>query len=96
MRFPSLTLVGCIISERKLKEAKHWLKTVNVKCPLIYRVRYNSVLENQGPDKGAMKEKAYVFRRNFQLMLGHTVTGTYFCCIGKVESDRCWECSSQA
>lgn len=43
-----------------------------------------------------MQETAYVSRRYFQLKSGHTVMGTYLKPLGKIETDLCLQCISQA
>lgn len=43
-----------------------------------------------------MKAAVYVSRRYFQLKSGQAITGTYLRHIGKTETDKWWECTSQA
>lgn len=95
-RFTLLTHIVRTMSERKWKESKHWFRTENDRRPPLQQARYDPTLECEGLDAAAMKEAAYVMRRYIQLKIGHTVTGTYLYLIGKVNTDRYWECTSEA
>lgn len=53
-RFASFVHVGCTISERMWKGAKHWFRTESDRCPPLHRARYDSAFQCQGPDKISM------------------------------------------
>lgn len=87
--FASLTDVRRTITERKWREARHWLRIRLDDQGTMQRARYNLVLEVQGPNEEAMDTMTQVSLRYFQLKSGHAVTGAYLHRIGKTDSDRC-------
>lgn len=81
--FTSLVYIGRRVTERKLKETKHWFPNRHESCGHIQRAQYNPGLETQEPDVAAMRRQTYISHWYFQLMSGHAAIGTFLKCIGK-------------
>lgn len=62
----------------------------------LQRTWYDTALERQGSDTEAIKTVRLVSGLYFQLKLGHAVIWIYLHCKGMIETNRCWECTSQA
>lgn len=85
--------MGRTVMEGKWKEAKHSFRTESDRYSPLKRGWYDPAHESQGPDTAAIQRAAKVSRQYFQFKSRYAVIGMYLQCIGKTETNRCWECT---
>lgn len=95
-RFVSLAHINRTLIERKWEASKHWFKARYEGRTDLQPARYDTVLDTEGQDEEALREKTHIARAYYQLKSGDTVTDTYLKQIDRRDSDRCWECGSLA
>lgn len=65
-------------------------------APPLQRALHDATLESYNTDTLTISMAALVSRRYFELKSGNAVMGTYLHRSEKMETDQCWECTSQA